>query len=94
MEEFSRAYVLAVAAAAGFAFQLRSQDQDSIDLTLLADSGRRPSLDIQLKSTGTKLPAGATFPFELSRKNYDDLRAVTITPRILVVVALPRAVSG
>ena len=56
-EQFSRAYVQAVAAAAGFATYIPDVDDDSIDMGIAAggkESRRRPRLELQLKCTAGK----------------------------------------
>ena len=92
-EQFSRAYVQAVAAVAGYAWALPSVDDDSIDLILSAKGGggtaRRPRVELQLKCHAAKPPTGSSFSFPLKIKNYDDLRDDTIVPRILVVLLVP-----
>jgi Domain of unknown function (DUF4365) len=93
-EQFSRAYVQAVAAVAGFAWSAPSVDDDSIDMTLHQTGGggivRSPRVDLQLKCKAMVSPAEPTFSHSVKLKNYDDLRdeAVAI-PRILVVVLVP-----
>lgn len=95
-EQFSRAYVQAIAAVAGFAHCGPSVDDDSIDMGLMA---RRqvlptaPRIDMQLKCTGGEILIDAELPFDLSLKNYDDLRAETLVPRILVVVLVPKDIN-
>jgi len=51
----------------------------------------RPKIDIQLKASInlSQLQTG-DFSYQLKAKNYNDLREVTQTPRILVVLSLPR----
>jgi hypothetical protein len=93
-EQFSRAYVLAVAAAAGYAWYQPSVDDDSIDLGLAEKGGggtvRSPRLELQLKCHATETPAGDSFSHDLKLKNYEDLRDGTVqVPRILVVVLVP-----
>lgn len=93
-EEFSRAYVQAVAACAGFASSRPSVDDDSVDLTLYQTGGggtiRSPRVELQLKCTASQTPAEETFTHSLSLKNYDDLRSIDLlVPRILVVVLVP-----
>lgn len=94
-EQFSIAFVRAVAAVAGCDVSRVEVDQDSIDLTI---SGRKsqgtthrcPRLDIQLKCTETDDGKGAELVYELPMKNYDDLRLVEVhVPHILVVVCVP-----
>jgi hypothetical protein len=89
-EQFSNAFIYAVASAAGCSVAKPSVDHDSIDWTISNRLPRRPKLDIQLKSTANDGTFGAVFPFSLKRKNYDDLRITDlIAPRILIVVLLP-----
>ena len=94
-EEFSRAYVAAVAAVAGYATYRPSVDDDSIDLGIAArgsaGSVRSPRVELQLKCSSTLLEPGVdAIPFEVKRKNYDDLRPEDLmVPRILVVVIVP-----
>ena len=89
-EALSRVYVRAVAARAGYDTATPEFDRDSIDLTIRAGGRVRPALDLQLKAT-TRLgaPKDGAFRFRLIRKNYEDLRAETRIPRLLVVLALP-----
>ncbi len=97
-QEFSRAYVKAVAAACGYATKDVSVDDDSVDLSLAARGGngtiRSPQLDMQLKSTARDIISATTVNFPVPIKNYDDLRpADVMVPRILVVVAVPENVA-
>ncbi len=92
-EQFSQAYVQAVAAVAGYCWSKPSVDDDSIDLTLSAKGSmgtyRSPKLDLQLKCHASTQPI-TDFPFPLKLKNYDDLRdSSVLVPRILVVVVVP-----
>jgi hypothetical protein len=92
-EQFSHAYVKAVAAVAGFAWYQPSVDDDSIDLGLAQRGGagtvRSPRLEMQLKCHAMATPAEPDFAFWLKLKNYDDLREPTEVKRILVVVLVP-----
>jgi hypothetical protein len=97
-EEFSRAYVQAIAACAGFASSRPSVDDDSVDMTLHQTGGggtiRSPRVDLQLKCTASQTPQRETFTHWLSLKNYDDLRIINLlVPRILVVVLVPDALD-
>ena len=97
-EQFSRAYVQAVAAVAGYAWSQPSVDEDSIDLTLAARGGggtiRSPKLDLQLKCHAQNTPTETTFAYPLKIKNYDELRDDTVmVPRILVIVLVPDKVD-
>src|SRR5438445_7974918 len=98
-EQFSRAYVLAVAAAAGYAWYQPSVDDDSIDLGLAEKGGggtvRSPRLELQLKCHAAETPSGDHFSHDLKLKNYEDLRDATVqVPRILVVVLVPEDVPS
>ena len=95
-EALSRAYVLAVAAQAGFSYSTHGNDY-GIDLSLRAmkiakqrhvDAGVQ--LDLQLKCT-TRASVGDTHvTYDLEVKTYDDLRdPESRTPRILVLLVLP-----
>lgn len=97
-EQFSRAYVQAVAAVTGFAWSVPSVDDDSIDMTLSDRGGRgtlrSPKLDLQLKCHASLAPTEPTFSFPIKIKNYDDLRDESVmVPRILVVVLVPERVE-
>ncbi|NTX09509.1 DUF4365 domain-containing protein [Myxococcus sp. CA056] len=101
-EQLSIAYVHAVAARAGCSVERVGVDRDSIDLKVCARGllGAHavltsPELAIQLKATA-KASAMAEadeggFSFPLSRKNYNDLVAPSLVPRILVVFVMPEA---
>jgi hypothetical protein len=89
MQLFSRAYVEAVAAAAGYDVTRPSVDDDSIDGIILGRVGRRPRIEFQLKATGRDLIREEQIHSPLPRKNYDDLRVETLVPRMLIVVTMP-----
>jgi len=93
-EALSRAYVRAVAARAGYVTTDHDFDRDGIDLGIKAGGKMRPALDVQLKAT-ENLGAlkGECFHFPLKSGNYDKLRIDTQTPRILVVLDLPKEES-
>lgn len=97
-EEFSRAYVRAIAAAAAFAVEDRRVDDDSIDMAIFARGGegttRSPRLEIQVKCTSSEVLHNDDVSFFLKKKNYDDLRATTLVPRYLVVVIVPKEVDA
>jgi hypothetical protein len=94
-EQFSKAYVRAIAAVAGFNVCTYDVDNDSVDLGLAGNRRvgvdvRSPKLDLQLKSTMGDPGQGTELAFDLPLKNYDDLRDPEVhTPRILVVVCTP-----
>ena len=89
-EQFGRAYVRAIAAAAGFVTYTPGVDDDSIDMGIAASgkkSRRRPRLELQLKCTAKGVEHVMRFPLKL--KNYNELRCDCWVPRILLVVAVP-----
>ena len=90
-EGVSLAYVRALAARAGFSTSVPEPDRDSVDLRIMAHRLRRPALDLQLKARND-LPHGRSglLPFRLSVKNYGDLCVETQTPRLLVLLELPK----
>jgi hypothetical protein len=96
-EQFSAAYVRAVAALAGYAVSRPDPDEDSVDLSISVGgkSGllRRPRLELQLKCTAEDIRRETEIRFPLPIKNYEDLRPEDlIVPRILVVVLVPRSI--
>lgn len=96
-EELSISYVNAVAASGNFGCEFTRKDMDSIDITITSNglmvpesTIRSPEIKIQLKATENLVANDSNyFPFPLSIKNYNDLRARTLAPRILVVLKLP-----
>jgi hypothetical protein len=93
-EQYSHAYVKALAAVAGFAWSQPSVDDDSVDLGLSQKGGngiiRSPRLDLQLKCAARAAPTEEEFGFSIKLKNYNDLRETYLMiPRILVVVFVP-----
>src|ERR1700674_23739 len=93
-EALSRAYASAIAAGAGYITYQPDFDRDSVDLVFGAGGGMRPKIDAQLKATINLRKKGQIFKLRLKKKNYDDLRAPTQVPRIVVVLALPRKDTG
>ena len=90
-EALSRAYAHAVAARAGYVTAVYDFDRDGVDLRIQAGGAMRPALELQLKATiNLGKPRKGHFRFRLNRRNYDLLRDQTQTPRLLVVLDLPR----
>lgn len=86
-EWFSRAFVMAVAASAGFAVQPIQDDVDGVDVEL-RDGGI--TVDVQLKATAVPEIAGGFLKFDLDVKTYDKLRKDRNSPGYLVVAILPK----
>lgn len=97
-EQFSKAFVHAIASVAGYAIYKPEVDDDSVDLGIAARGGvqttRRPRLELQIKCTQNDEGNDQRLSFELKRKNYDDLRVETIVPRILAIVLVPSEVTA
>ena len=97
-EELSRAYIYAIASKAGMTFERPVNDHDSVDVKISAigkmtdDSIlESPSLEIQAKATYVHdFDENDEISYPLKIKNYNDLRKVTLTPRILVIYLMPR----
>ena len=90
-EGLSVVYARAVAIRAGFLTSVPEPDRDSVDLRVQAGGPRRPALDLQLKATiGLGEPQAGVLSFRLPVKNYNDLSIPTQTPRLLVVLELPK----
>src|SRR5262249_27562715 len=92
-EQFSRAYVRAVAAAAGVNIYVPEVDDDSVDIGFSArvvqDQVLRPRIEAQLKCSAEVKEDTAFFRFLLKVKNYNDLRGDEVIPRILILMTVP-----
>lgn len=94
-EQFSVAYVNAIAAKVGLSNAGWSVDDDSVDLSLKGKGYnakvRNPQVDLQLKCTSQKdIIKNGSLHFPLKKKNYDDLRGDDVMcPRYLVVLVVP-----
>jgi hypothetical protein len=94
-EQFSLAYVHAVAAVAGFNVGRWEVDDDSADMEIkakgLIGAVRSPHIELQLKCTqNLEVYDDANWKFNLKKKNYDDLRATDLhVPKLLVVLQVP-----
>lgn len=93
-EKFSEVFLRAVATIAGYTLTKPETDDDGIDFTLSSREGRRPRLDIQLKSTSETIAHTDALHYPLKRRNDDLLIASPLlVPRILVLVYLPPDVT-
>jgi hypothetical protein len=95
-EDFSYAYVYAVAATVGYSLQpaTRRLDDSGIDATITVpgkmNSKRLPRFDAQIKSTSQDILTEVSIKYRLSVKNYDELREIDpFVPQLLIVVLLP-----
>lgn len=96
-EQFSIAYVRAVAAAAGFKIYRENVDDDGIDIGFsqsgAQESTRSPRCEAQIKCTELDVLREETLNYALEVKNYEKLRGNTMVPRILVVLKVPENIS-
>jgi hypothetical protein len=99
-ENFSFAYIRALASAAGLSVIEESDDYDSIDLYIKAIGavsydGRTsarisPTLAMQVKCTYSHQPKEGVLNYPLQLKNYNDLREpMRGIPAVLVVLCIP-----
>ncbi|MDH6152621.1 MULTISPECIES: DUF4365 domain-containing protein [Paraburkholderia] len=94
-EQFSLAYVHAIAAHAGLNPSVPVVDDDSIDVMLkgkgYTGKVRDPAIQLQLKCTASPTIVGEVLKFDLPIKNYNDLRGTNVlSPRYLVVLTVPK----
>jgi hypothetical protein len=93
-EQFSDAFLLAIAAGAGCAVGRPSPDNDSVDWTLSCRLPRRPKIDIQLKSTSAGGGSEKEIRYRLKAKNCRELSLPDlVVPRLLVLVVVPEDVE-
>jgi Domain of unknown function (DUF4365) len=97
-EQFSLAYIRAVASVAGFNTSKPDVDDDSIDLSVSArgpqHTVRAPHVDMQVKGPVDFRSCEEHISYSIKLKNYNDLRDATVMiPRILVVVCLPQTLD-
>lgn len=94
-EQFSYAFLQAIAAQAGLNYSIDAVDDDSIDIRLSGKGFvggliRNPTIEIQLKCTSQELIKGDVIKYPLKLKNYNDLRGEDVAaPRYLMVLVVP-----
>lgn len=95
-EQFANAFLVTVAAVAGFTAARPDVDNDSVDWTLASRLPRRPKIDVQMKSRRVEdVDRDYLIRYDLKRKNYDDLIMMDLlTPRLLVLVLVPPNIGG
>jgi Domain of unknown function (DUF4365) len=98
-QEFSFAYIQAVASVAGYSVERNYVDYDGIDLGICAHGAggavRSPRVDVQVKSITAGRPSRFPWSYALDVDNYDSLHHADLAvPRILVVVAMPKNVAN
>lgn len=97
-EQLSIAFVHAIATKAGFTVDKPTIDNDSVDLVISVNGKidtssviASPRIEVQLKASSSLTENEGKFHFQLSRKNYNDLRATTALPRLLVFFNMPES---
>jgi len=96
-QEFSVAWLTAVAAAAGFSLIRPAVDDDSVDAVVFTGKSQytaRPEIHVQLKASAMDAMHADGLHFALPQKNYDDLCRPTLVPHILVVLRVPSEPSA
>ncbi|MBE9197755.1 DUF4365 domain-containing protein [Nodularia sp. LEGE 06071] len=101
-EEFSYAYIQAVASVAGYTVELkrRAMDNAGVDVTIEVpgEIGETlfPKFDAQVKCTASQNIFHSSYiKFPLEIKNYQKLRHENpLTPQLLIVVLVPADVNG
>lgn len=94
-EQFSIAYVHAIASAAGYSLSQPYVDDDSIDLSIHQRGGngtiRSPRIDLQLKCLLRDQEINSEgIQYPLKTKNYNELIPTDIlVPRLLILVTVP-----
>ena len=95
-QQLSIAYVHAVTSRAGYTCQATLVDIDSVDVIIGAKGlihsqavMRLPRLEVQLKATSQDCLKEDRLVYPLPVKNYNELKEVTMVPRLLVVLLLP-----
>lgn len=92
-DAIAQLYIRAVATKAGYVTAVPEFDRDCIDMIVSAGGEMRPSIGLQLKATINLSEVGASrdsYSFQCPRRAYDLLRLPSLTPRLLVVMRLPR----
>lgn len=90
-ERLSVVYTMAVAAQAGYMVDMLDADRDGVDMRISTGKDLRPALDLLLQATTLLDPPKAGHAaYSLSLCSYERLRMRTQTPRILIVLDLPR----
>jgi len=99
-EQFSFAYIQAIAAQIGLNYSKDAVDDDSVDIRLsgkgfTGGKVRNPKIEIQLKCTSQNLVKGDVIKFPLKLKNYNDPRGEDVAaPRYLMVLVVPEQIGN
>ena len=91
-EQFSLAYIHAVAACAGYQYD-EVRDRASVDGQISSDQGLCPVLQFQAKATSTDVVRDRHVRYDLPVKNQNDLCVLTGVIKLLIVVTVPAEVG-
>jgi hypothetical protein len=95
-EEFSKAWLMAVAAVAGYSIDITNVDVDGIDARIVQVSNKNcypkgELINVQLKCSYSCTPKKDGIHFPLSVRTYNKLRSINlVNPRILLILHVPR----
>ena len=97
-EQFSNAYLRAIAAAAGYQTYKPEPDVDKCDWGIAASGARgtrrSPRLEVQLKCTSREILGPEELSFRLDADTFENLRDPNLmVPKILVIVVVPLLVT-
>ncbi|MCK4593437.1 DUF4365 domain-containing protein [bacterium] len=96
-EQFSYAYIRAVATVAGISITRPDVDDDKVDLLLKRTGGngklKSPQFDVQVKCTHTISPDDEEFKYEMDVNDYNYLINQFMYPRIVIIVIVPEDVN-
>lgn len=102
-EHFSIAYIQAMVATCGFNYNTPKIDDHSVDMEVFTTYPYNPEqshlitdprICLQLKATERLEFKNGVASFSLSKKNYDDLRAMGYqNPRYLIILDLPKSTA-
>ncbi len=98
-EQFSQAWLHAVASVAGYSVEFTKVDIDTIDARIVqfGKNGKHPKgelVNVQLKCTYARTPKNGSLKFPLDIRSYDRLRPKVLNPRILLVLHVPSKCEG
>lgn len=98
--ELSIAYLHTICAKCGFTLSEPRIDNDSVDVFVNANGKisdesilHSPMIHVQLKATTDWELKGDSISFFLKEKNYEDLRANCVVPKLLIILCLPESES-
>jgi hypothetical protein len=89
-QQFSFAYIRAVASHAGYGVDPYTVDDDSIDLIISSRGNKRPRIEVQVKCTSQEVLGENSLKYPLIIKNYNDLIVECVIPRYLVILVVPK----